>query len=386
MRWKPPRIGILDAYVARRFLAIYASNLFVFTLIFVLVDTVSHFDEFARGDRGAGEAFALWCEYYVAVVPVVFCQILGPVVTVSAALLAVTTFQRANEFVPVLATGRSYQRALVPILAASAAVSAGTFLVQELWVPRSVESVARMREAVRGSRDVLKDVVFADEAYGQLIVFGAYYRGERRAEKVIVLPTSRRGDRHVLVHAASAEWIRPEVPGRDVGFGYWLLRDGTIQEYDEDYDLVPRPPPPETPGAPPKLFERFAALDLRTALIPQDLEKKDVVHMSLAELRRRAKASGGQNVWSVRYYSRFAYAATNFTLVLLGLPIVVAFGARNAIVGALLAVGIASLYFVSNSVFQDLGIRGHISAALGGGLAPCLFLSLGCTLYREMRT
>ncbi len=379
-------IGILDAYIARRFLATYAGNLFVFTLIFVLVDTVAHFDDFWKGERGAAGAFSLWLQYYLAVTPVIFCQILGPVVTVSAALLSVTTFQRSNEFVPILATGRSYQRALRPVLLASAGISLAAFLVQELWVPRTVQSMARVREAVRGSRGALRDVVFYDETFGQLIVFKTYYRNERRAEGVTVLPTLRKGERHLLIQAASAEWVRPQVSGEDAGLGYWLLKDGIVQEWDAEYRLLVRPPPPELSNARPQLFERFALRDLRTAMIPQDLEKKEVVQMSLGELRRRAKASGGQNVWSVRYYSRFGYALTNFILVLLGVPVVVAFGNRNVILGALLSVGIATSYFVLNSVFQDLGIRGSLSAALGGGLAPCLFLSLGCTLYREMRT
>jgi lipopolysaccharide export LptBFGC system permease protein LptF len=108
--------------------------------------------------------------------------------------------------------------------------------------------------------------------------------------------------------------------------------------------------------------------------------------MTLSDLLRKAETSADKATWLIRYYSRFGYAATNFTLVLLGLPVIVFFASRNLIFGAILALGIATAYFVVNSICQDLGIQGRIPASLAAGFAPILFIALGATLYRGMRS
>lgn len=385
MRRRPIRLQTLDLYVLRRFLVIYAANLLSFTLLFVLIDTVSNFEDFLRGNVGLWGFLEAWTRYYATVTPVIFCQVLGPVVSVSAGLFAVTTFQRTNEFTPILATGRSYQRTLFPILVASVFISGVVFLIQEMWIPRTV---AAIREAVesREKDDEEEDVKHFDTLYGNLIVFRKYERYARRATGVLILPVSRSEGRQSFIQAQTAEWRNPLYSGEGATQGYWLLRDGLIQEYDENGRLIIHEPESEWEGATSRLYRSFVEHRLKSNLIPQDMERKETVQMSLGELWRKAEKAPDQKVWAIRYYSRFAYAFTNFTLVLIGLPIIVFFGNRNILFGAILAVAIATLYFVLNSMCQDLGVQGHLPAALAGGLAPILFLSLGATLYREMRS
>jgi len=387
MRWKKLSLTTLDVYILKRFLSIYAANLVSFTSVFVLIDSVTHFDDFIREQEGLGEILRHWFQYYSAITPVIFCQILGPVVSVSAGLFAVTTLQRSNEFTPMLATGRSYQRTLLPVLIASFAVSCAIFLVQELWIPRTVDSI---REALESREGPSKDsnVKHLDTANGNLLVLKEYERFARRAKGVLILPVARAKGHQYLIQAKSAEWRVPEVASAGSLKDYWLLRDGSIQEYDEEGNLVIQPPPTEWEGAYPALYKIFAERKLESNLFPEDikLRREETVHMTLGELRRKAEISPDQNVWVIKYLSRFVYALTNFILVLLGLPVIVHFGNRNILFGAILAVIISTLYFVVNSVFQDFGIQGHISPRLGAGMGPLLFTALGATLYRGMRS
>ena len=159
-----------------------------------------------------------------------------------------------------------------------------------------------------------------------------------------------------------------------------------IQEWDEDQRLVMHPPAPGWTGGVSRLSESFVERKLDTSLIPQDFETAEALQMSLAQIGRKAKESPEQSVWAIRYWSRFAYAGTNFTLVLLGLPVIVFFANRNILFGAIVALVVATAYFVSNSVCQDLGIQGHLPAALAAGFAPIFFISLGATLYKHMRS
>lgn len=378
----------LDWYMLRRFLSIYAANLFSFTLLFILVDALSHLENFVKYTDSFGSFLSVCFKYYAAITPVMFCQILGPVVCVSAGLFAVTTFQRANEFAPILATGRSHQRTLFPILLASVVLCFVVFVIQETWVPRTVAAIRQAMESREGN-DIDTNVKHLDLVHGNLIVFRNYERFHRSAKGVLVLPVSRRGGNQVLIQAESAEWKAPEFAGQGSVPGYWLLHKGTVQEYTPDARLVTYPPPKEWAGAKPRLFENFVERKLESDLIPADLEMERVeetFYLTLSQLRRKAETSPDQNVWLIKYFSRFAYAATNFILILLGLPVIVYFGNRNIFFGALVAVAISTSYFVVNSICQDFGIRGYVPARLGAGLAPMFFTALGATLYRGMRS
>jgi lipopolysaccharide export LptBFGC system permease protein LptF len=430
---RTPLLQTLDLYVLKRFGVIYASNLASFTLLFVLVDAVTHFEDFAKTSTGLLDAFLACFRYYAALTPVVFCQILGPVVSVTSALFTVTACERSNEFVPILAAGRSLRRALAPILAAGVIISVAVFAIQEFYIPRSVGAIRDAIESREG-RDIYRNVKHQDRN-GNLIAFRRYDRFGRRAEGVVVLPVTppghptdparahptdparghptdparahptdpapghptdptpghpndtapgappaAAGEHRSFIQARSAEWV----PSSRSGEGRWLLRQGTVQEYDAASELVIHPPPGDQ--APPRLYLEFAERDLETEMIPEDIElrKEETVYMSLKALERKIEVSPDQNAWIIKYYSRFAYPATNFTLILLGLPVIVFFANRNVFYGALVSVAISTSYFLVNSICQDLGIRGWLPPRAGAVLAPLLFTAAGATLYRAL--
>jgi lipopolysaccharide export system permease protein len=376
------RLQTLDRYLLGRFSAIYASNLVSFTLIFVVVDAVLHYDDFAKRRESVLDSLAACAWYYASVTPLIYCQILGPVVAVSAALFTVTTLQRSNEIVPILAAGRSLRRTLLPVLGASLVISGAIFLIQELWIPRTISAIREAVESREGA-DVYDNVNYWDHEKGNLIAFRKYNWFARRAEGVVVLPVSSSPSRRFLVQADSAEWIPPQAGARTPG--RWVLGKCAVQEYDEKSRIVPRPGDGD---GPPRLYEERDGMELETSLIPEDIEtrKEDTVYMSLGALARKAGDSPDQAMWTLKYYSRFVYPLTNFVLVLLGLPVIVHFGNRNIFFGALIAVLLSTAYFISNSVFQDLGIKGWIPARLGAGFAPILFTAVGATLYRDMES
>ncbi|MGH9896241.1 MAG: LptF/LptG family permease, partial [bacterium] len=224
------RIAELDRYVLSRFLGIYAATLFSFTLLFVLIDLVSTLEKFNKRTAGFADFIDACVLYYTSIVPVVFCQILGPVVCLASALFTVTIFQRSNEFVPMFASGRSPQRTLLPVLLVSAALSAGTFAIQEAWIPRTADSIREALEAK--GKDDYEGIKYRDSEHGNLIVLPRYDRVHQKAQGVLVLPIWNKSQ--YLINAASMEWRKPEVAGE----GYWLLREGRLQEYDTSGELV----------------------------------------------------------------------------------------------------------------------------------------------------
>ena len=369
---------VLDRYVLKRFLVIYAGNLVSFTLLFVVIDAINNIDGFIDKSTGFWSLLGLLADCYAALTPVIFCQVLGPVVAVSSGLFTVTTLQRSNEFTPILASGRSYQRALLPILGASLAVSLLVFAVQELWIPGTVGEVRRAAVSRKG-KEVFRNLKHVDLEHGNLLSIQRYHRKEESAEGVLVFPLFHRPGHRLFLSAKSAQW------NGERGSGFWTLRDGILQEYDERRNLVPQP---SEPGAPPALCRSFAEHRLETSLSPEDIElsREQTVYLPLAALRRKAEGSLDQGNWINKYLGRFVTPLNNFILVLMGLPIMVYFGSRNIFVGALVAVGLCGVYFGLSSVSQELGVRGVLPARVGAVLAPVFFASFGATLYRGMRS
>ncbi len=383
-----PRLRTLDLYVLRRFLLIYAACLICFTLLFVLIDAVTHLEEFAKSTAGVGALIKTCAKYYAAITPLIFCQVLGPVVAVSAALFAVTTFQRSNELTPILATGQSYQRTFLPVITASLVISAGVFFIQELWIPRTVSAV-REAASSRGGSSSAKHVTYLDHGRQILIVINEYNRLERTAKGIDVLPISPGGKNQEVIRAASARWETDDPENPASLRGSWILEHGTIQEYEPDgRRLVLQEPGAGEPKGARRLDRPFERYRLETDLIPADIElrKDETVYMTLSDLRRKAENAPDQSGWYMKYFSRFAYPLTNFVLVLIGLPVIVFFGNKNVFFGAILAVAISTSYFVLNSVFQDIGIQGLLPVRVGAGLAPIIFTSFGLVLYRGMQT
>ena len=74
----------LDLYILRMFLAVYVVNLFSFCLIFVLIDLVENLDNFNRQTGSPGELFQFVLRYYSINLPIVFCQVLGPIVCLTS--------------------------------------------------------------------------------------------------------------------------------------------------------------------------------------------------------------------------------------------------------------------------------------------------------------
>jgi lipopolysaccharide export LptBFGC system permease protein LptF len=370
----------LDRYVLRRFAFIYASTFAVFITLFILIDAIEHLDDLARD---AGSIWSLlrrlFLKYWSAL-PLVFCKILGPVIALTAALFTATVFQRANELVPVLASGRSYRRFFAPLLACGALLSGITFLIQELWVPRTVEVSREVAQQLQ-KRMLLSNPKYLDNENGILIALLTYSVPDRKGEGVTIYPVSRGRGRDDYIRARSMVWVKPEISDQ----GYWLLRDGVVQEYDREGRLVARERP-DGEGGPALLYDFFVERPLETTLIPQEFEaSKEVAYMSLEDLQHKVRDSGERR-WILELHSRFADPTGSFILLLLGLPLIVHFGGRNLFFGALVSACVAAAYYVGASLCADLALRGLLSPTLGAWLAPIAFTALGTTWMRHLRS
>ena len=378
----------LDLYILRMFLAVYAVNLFSFCLIFVLIDLVENLDNFNRQTDSPGELFQFVLRYYSINLPIVFCQVLGPIVCLTSGIFTLTLLQRSNELIPILANGRSYRRLFVPVLFAACLVSVGTYLVQDYWLPGTREAFREMASKRKGRLES-RDLKYEDTQKGILILIKRYLINEKRAEGVLVLPTNPGKGPDSVISARQMEWIQPTQ-----GRGYWLMKSGWISLYEpfefqagSQRSRLVTVPQPEVEGGADRLSESFIEQALETVLSPEDLEVREaeVAHMRLADLRRKMRATDDRN-WRSKYYSRLFHPVHNVLLLLLGLPVIVYFGTSNVFLGAFLSACLGTVYFVTGAFCQQLGAQGILPAAIGSALGPLLFFALSMTWWRDLRS
>ncbi|MCH2585880.1 MAG: LptF/LptG family permease, partial [Planctomycetes bacterium] len=198
----------LDLYILRIFLGVYVVNLLSFCLIFVLIDLVENLDNFNRQSGSLGELFSLMLRYYSINLPIVFCQVLGPIVCLTSGLFTITLLQRSNELIPVLANGRSYRRLFLPVLLAAGVISVGTYLVQDFWIPGTREAFREMASKRKGRLEA-RDLKYEDTQEGILILIRRYLVNEKRAEGVLVLPTSPGEEPDSVISARQMDWVQP---------------------------------------------------------------------------------------------------------------------------------------------------------------------------------
>jgi len=378
----------LDLYILRLFLVVYIVSLLSFCLIFVLIDLVENLDNFNRQSGSLGELFSLMLRYYSINLPIVFCQVLGPIVCLTSGLFTITLLQRSNELIPVLANGRSYRRLFLPVLLAAGVISVGTYLVQDFWIPGTREAFREMASKRKGRLET-RDLKYEDTQEGILILIRRYLVNEKRAEGVLVLPTSPGEEPDSVISARQMDWVQPSQ-----GRGYWLMKKGWIALY-EPFEFregarrsrLVTVSQPEVEGGADRLSESFIERALETVLSPEDLEVREaqVAHMSLADLKRKVSTTTDRG-WKSKYYSRIFHPVHNLVLLLLGLPIIVSSGTSNVFLGAFLAVCVGAVYFVAGAFCQALGAQGVLPPVIGSALGPVLFLALSLTWWRGLRS
>ncbi len=352
----------LDRYIAGRFAALYLANLVSFTLLYVLIDSVSQYAKLSEKAPGFGSFLAVWVDFYAAQVPIIFCRILGPVTAAASGTFVVTLFHRANEFTPILCAGVSLRRQAAPVLLLTWVSVLASAAVQEVVIPGNREWIREAKAIGRGKTQV-HHVKHFDQKGRNLVVFRLYNLKTLSGEGVLVFPLAGHPGRKLLIEAREGGWV--EEKGRK---GRWVLRDGFIQEYDASWDLIPpapalRPPasgpappapgpassaaaPPAAPGGvreDPAAHRLLTPFDEKTLeelteidMLPGDLDDSESQepYLWMGEILKKVERSPDSVRWQIRLFSRLVDPLHAFILVLIGIPTILSRGTRNIFLSA----------------------------------------------------
>lgn len=355
---------ILDRYVATQYLMSLASCTGMLVVLYVIIDFFSKIEDFMSVTGQSVIGFIVM--YYACRVPQ-FMLHLAPVITLIAAVLVLVRLVRQNELVPMLASGTSVVRIMVPILIIGCAVGAGMMAMEEYLLPAVVEPVRDSTESLEGN-DLRSNMILRDELDNVLVV-RHYSPKKRTMENVILMQTGASRGLIQEVSAKSARWT-------DEDGGGWIASDGSEYVFD---------------GEGKRLAQRDFGTDgkrLVTKITPETMiqRREDGDFLTFARLREQVAKHPFEANLKVRLHEKLTFPLFNIILLGLGVPFVLRRDVRNLFVGGGICLIVCSVFFSSYFFLSDLGSKGEIDPVLAAWLPVVVFGGLSIYLLDTIPT
>jgi lipopolysaccharide export LptBFGC system permease protein LptF len=381
----------------KSFLISYAVCAVSFVTLYIAIEAFTKLNRFVPGGRSSffeivTTFFGNLARYHSAMVPTIFANYMGPILTLSAAMFSLTFLNRGNEFTPVKAAGISIYRMLVPIFALALTFSGVTFVLQDWVIPELREPI---RQALSLSRsDALQPDPFYDPIHNLHIKIERYDPFQKVAEGVIIENWNLTSDRdseqvNTFLDAQTMVWYQDADSTPKHETGRWVVRDGSIQRYKAGWrgELIYN-----TEGSDfYRLKEPFDEKHLDTSLLPIDLETsdQDISYLSSAELISQYQRQPYHRHLLARLHHHFAFPLSHVILLLLGIPFVLNSRNRSFFLSLAVSFILCAGYFLVSSMALSLASdpgEHALPPILASWLPNVLFGSLGLTIFVNMRT
>ncbi len=352
---------IVDRYILKSIVFTFLITIFVFCLLFILVDSASNLDEFI--DRKA--TIEVIARYYLSYLPVIIVQTASIACLISC-LLTFASLNTHNELIALRAGGMNFWKLARPALCFGLLISAATFYLNERYIPLA-ESLARQIKEENLSLDAEQSSSKAKirnlSFYGlknRLYFIDSFDPVTFDLEGVTIISFDNLQNIKEKVVALEGSWT-------GLAWKFKQVHITPYQQIEEGPTQV-------------KVYEE-KLMDIKET--PKDFlrQRTNVRFMNLRQLREyidRFSNSGAIRAvdsLKVDFFEKIAFPLTPVILLLLGLPLVMATGNRKAQNFAALGIAIAIgfLYYVANAVGIALGKGGFLPPEVAANIAPFFF-------------
>ena len=361
-------LGRLDRYVLRTLLISWlVCSLFLLGL-FVLFRVLNDSNELVRARAALTgvyqDRFLLHAlQYYLVDLPFLFLE-LGPFLTVFAAMFAVSQLMAQNEVVPMVFTGRSVHRILLPVFALAVGSAALMIGIREFLLPQLQDTRQFLKGLVlegKVDRGTGQRVLLLDD--GRALKLGGYRPRSTTMDDVKLWDRVVEGDDTVFVAATSAQWDPQRAAWVTTG-GFRMV--GKVRQDIDHLDL------------PPRVTPEWVWLQCRD---PQEL--MDVTYSELTDLMRKRPTV---RQYAVAFHTHLTFPLANLVLLLLALPCALRFERGSKTERVVAAVLICAAFLTANILSQRFGNAGMIHPVYAAWLPTLVFGSLAVVFYDTIRT
>jgi LPS export ABC transporter permease LptG len=361
---------ILDDYVLRQFMG-YLGMILGSFLVLLLVFTLF---ELLRDILQNSVPFPVVGEYLLQVTPYFVYQT-SHLCVLLAVLVTFGIMQRSSEVTAMKATGISIYRIVLPVLVISAALAAGLFAFDQLYLPSTNKRQDALRNQIKGKPPqtyLRPDRKWIVGEQNTIWYYEFFDPQENRFANVSIFqfdPNTFAMKSRIM--ASGAHW--------ETSLGKWVFEQGWERNFRGDAIESYRP------------FE-VATFDQVTE-DPQYFKKeiKQSSEMSYAELRQYISdlQQSGFDVTSLRVQleKKFAFPLMTLVMAILAVPFSLRSGRRGgALAGMATAIGIAVVYIVVSGLFEAMGNANQLPPTLAAWSPDLLFALTGGYLILKVPT
>ena len=314
---------VLDRYIARQFFFNFLMLFVVVSGLYVLLDLIINFDEFAaaaqRVDEGgfierAWAAVSRAWSFYWPRLFLLYVYVAG-LLPVGAAGFTLAALVRNRELVAMMAGGLSLRRAILPMLLITLGINVVLLLDQELVLPplspRLVEGHGKLK---KGGVKKIK-LRFAPDSYGALFTSPGFNPDPDDWSMEVVRILLRREVEPGIFDRATGRIVAAQAfwdPQR----GGWELINAHIIREPED----PAAAQPDYVRQPEPIDFLASDLDPHTILLRErDRYRQLLSTAQLSAMLDKPKLVDTRELKRI-YHSRFSLLAVNMLILLMGVP------------------------------------------------------------------
>ncbi|MFQ5718120.1 MAG: LptF/LptG family permease [Acidobacteriota bacterium] len=363
---------LIDRYVARNFLMVFALVMSAVYIVYLLVE----FRALLQDVIDNHVATSVLLQYLFFRLPQMTANML-PISCLVATLVGIGLMARAREHTAVTASGVSLYRLLAPLLLITAGFSIAGYYLQDRILPATNQQAEAYKDRITGhlprSRDPRHRWVMARDGHLYHYEHADPERGRILGLSVFTLDPETFALRE-RSFSSTARWDGNE----------WLVDSGWQRSFTDDSarvdlvdDVVIDIP------LQPSFFESE-----ETGLLWGVRREPDEMsyHDQRSYIARLARSGYDTTRLQVALAHKMAFPTIPLFMVLLGFPFSFRVGPRGSLFGVGLAIGLSFAYWTVLAVFNALGAEQFLSPLLAAWTPNVLFGGLGLYLSLHLRT
>lgn len=364
--------GIMDRYIAREFMTIFAICLSALLLIWLIMDLSDKIGDFRDADNLA----ATLARFYATRSPAVM-LLLMPYSLLLSLLYSLGKLSSSREIIAMVQSGRSVVRITLPLLVAGVFFSLFCLGLNYHWAPVAEGSVDRIVATANGKGPTeATNVLFLNPADRRLWKIGSFppdYHQRGPLSDVEVITTRPDHSLDSQISAQEARWDRST--------RRWTFSNATRTTFEPG-----QAPVFETMTAPLEIdgWSETPFQLIKPGLSATFLGIPGLTTWLQSNIRNDHFASPAP--YLTQWHYRWALPFSCLVTVLLATPLAVHFSRRGPGGGIFLAVVFAGLMLMVSSISVALGESGSLPPALAAWLPNIGFALLGLYLFRRRIT
>jgi lipopolysaccharide export system permease protein len=376
---------ILDRYLLRQFLQIFAICFCSLAGLYIVIDAFGNLDDFIKATSEHGSLWKIMGEYY-GYRTIGFFDRTSGILTLIAAMFTIATFQRFNELTALQAAGIPKWRVVKPVIAAVIVIASLAALNREIVISALRDRFSRNAQDLYG--ESAHDMESRTDNRTDIILRGKQtFANQQRIDKpAFALPRNLQDYGTQLIAANGYfEEANDQHPA-----GYLLvgvsqpksLKDRpSLKVGDEPVILMPQ----DNPWLDLAKAECFVVSDVTFEHLASAADwRQNASLVDLIASLRNPSLNFGADM-RVAIHARMVQPALDITLLFLGLPLVLRRNNRNMFVAIGLCVVVITVFYLVVLGCQSLGSSYMISPALAAWLPLIIFVPAAMAMSQPLR-